>query len=209
MAKSFFEKLKKGMGIEFPIEKESEMEEKMELKEIKIENQDKEGEEKIIKKTRKKAIRKKPKKKMVTHKTVKPRISKKEILKIKQIGADAPEQKDDWLVPEGQLSVDVYQTKSELIIQSAIAGINPESLNIVLENDVITIRGNRKKPIEEQGDYFIKECYWGTFSREIILPVEIDPSRAKASMKQGVLIIKIPKIFREKKRKISVKNIGE
>lgn len=217
MAKSFFEKLKKGMGIELPVEGELE-EQEVEVREIEIENQDEEKEERIIKKTKKKAIRKKPKKKTVAEKPqvktkklgmkaklVKPKISKKEILKT----TDAPEQKEDWLVPEGQLSIDVYQTKSELIIQSAIAGIRSEELDIVLESDVITIRGNRKKPIEEQGDYFTKECYWGIFSREIILPVEVDPNRAKASMKEGILVIRIPKIFREKKRKISVKKIGE
>lgn len=201
MAKSFFEKLKKGMGIELPVEEELK-EEEIKVKEIEIENQDyNEEKQRIIKKTRKKAIRKKPKKKMVARQI----ISKKEILKT----TDAPEQKDDWLVPEGQLSIDVYQTKDELIIQSAIAGIKSESLDIALEGDVITIKGNRKKPIEEQGDYFTKECYWGKFSREIILPVETDPNRAKASMKQGILIIRIPKILREKKRKISIKNIGE
>ncbi len=200
MAKSFFEKLKKGMGIKLPIEEELEME----VKEIEIENQD-EKEEKLIKKTRKKSIRKKPKKKMVARQI----ISKKEIFKIKQIKDDAPDQKEDWLVPEGQLLIDVYQTKNELVIQSAIAGIKPEELNIVLESDVITVRGNRKKPIEEQGDYFTKECYWGTFSRKVILPVEVDLNHAKTSMKEGILTIRIPKIFREKKRKISVKNIGE
>ncbi len=206
MAKSFFEKLKKGMGIELPVE-ELEKEQEMEVRKIENENQNKE-EKKVIKKTRKKVIRKKPKKKIVTHQ-IKPRIRKKEILKIKQIKDDAPEQKEDWLMPEGQLLIDVYQTKNELVIQSAIAGIKPEELNIVFESDVITIRGNRKKPIEEQGDYFTKECYWGRFSRKVILPVEINPNRAKISMKGGILVIRIPKIFREKKRKILVKKISE
>lgn len=206
MAKSFFEKLKKGMGIELPVE-ELEKEQEMEVRKIENENQNKE-EKKVIKKTRKKVIRKKPKKKIVARQ-IKPRIRKKEILKIRQIKDDAPEQKEDWLMPEGQLLIDVYQTKNELVIQSAIAGIKPEELNIVFESDVITIRGNRKKPIQEQGDYFTKECYWGTFSREIILPVEVDPNRAKASMKEGILVIRIPKIFRQKKRKILVKKIGE
>ncbi len=211
MAKSFFEKLKKGMGIELPAEEELEKEQEMEIREIEIENQDNPAFAEATVGKGEKVVKKKQKKKKLDLKTklLKPRINKKEIFKTKQIEPDAPEQKEDWLATEGQLSIDVYQTKDELVIQSAIAGIKSEELDIVLESDVITIRGTRKKPIEEQGDYFTKECYWGTFSREIILPVEVDPNRAKASMKEGVLTIRIPKIFREKKRKISVKKFGE
>ncbi len=209
MAKSFFEKLKKGMGIELPIEEEleeeEEKEEKMQVREIEIENEDDddEEEEKIVRKTSKKKLKKK-----IAHRKLKPKINKKEILKTKEIDPDAPEQKEDWLVSEGQLSIDVYQTKDELVIQSAIAGIKSESLDIALEGDVITIKGSRKKPIEEEADYFTQECHWGKFSREIILPVETDPNLAKASMKEGILTIRIPKIFREKKRKISVKELS-
>jgi HSP20 family protein len=119
------------------------------------------------------------------------------------------EEKEDWLVPEGQLSVDVYQTKEELVIQSAIAGIRPDALDISLEGDVVTIRGKREKPNNEEGDYFTQECYWGQFSRDVILPVDVDPNRVKAEMKDGILTIRIPKIFREKKRKILVKKLNE
>ena len=112
---------------------------------------------------------------------------------------------DVWLKAEGQLMVDVYQTESELVIQSAIAGVKLEDLNISIEGDLITIRGERKKPIEEDGDYFSQECYWGKFSRQIILPVETDPTRINATLKQGVLLIRIPKIERKKKRKITIK----
>jgi len=206
MAKSFFEKLKKGMGIELPVEEP----EKVEIQEIEVEDGDEEEvEEKVIQKTKKRLSKKKSQKKVA-----KRRISKKEILKTKKIEGDMveekSEEKEDWFVPEGQLSIDVYQTKNELVIQSAIAGIKTESLDIALEGDVITVKGSRKKPqIEEEADYFTQECHWGKFSREIILPVETDPNRAKASMKEGILTIRIPKIFREKKRKISVKKIGE
>ena len=107
---------------------------------------------------------------------------------------------------EGQLAVDVYQTDAELVIQSTIAGVKTENLDISIEADTVLIRGNRQEP-EEQGEknYFYQECYWGPFSRQIILPEETDPSRAEAVMKEGVLTIRIPKIEREKKRKITVK----
>lgn len=116
------------------------------------------------------------------------------------------ESKEKWFTPEGQLAIDVYQTERELIIQSAIAGIKPEDLDISIEGDKVTIKGKREKPTEkEERNYFYQECYWGPFSREIILPVEVDPSRAEASFEEGVLTIRIPKIEREKKRKIEVK----
>jgi len=105
---------------------------------------------------------------------------------------------------EGQLTIDVYQTENDLVIQSAIAGVKPENLDISIERDIIIIKGSREKSTGENGDYFIRECFWGPFSREVILPAEVDPSRAKASFKEGILTIRMPKIEREKKRKISI-----
>ncbi len=108
--------------------------------------------------------------------------------------------------PEGQLTVDVYQTDKEIVIQSAVAGIEPDDLDIIIENDMVAIRGNREKLFEEKKrNYFYQECYWGQFSREIILPEEVDNSRAQATMKKGILTIRIPKIESKKKRKINVK----
>ncbi|HEB46809.1 MAG TPA: Hsp20/alpha crystallin family protein, partial [Candidatus Nealsonbacteria bacterium] len=111
-----------------------------------------------------------------------------------------------WPKQEGQLAIDVYQTDSYIVIQAPIAGIRKEDLDISIENDVVIIRGDRKKPSEaEEKKYFYQECYWGPFSREIILPDEGDPSRAEASMKEGILTLKIPRIQREKTRKIKIK----
>ena len=106
---------------------------------------------------------------------------------------------------EGQLAIDVFQTENYLIIQSAIAGIKANDLDINIEKDIISIRGKRERQFDEKGDYFIQECFWGPFSREIILPVEVDPNFAEAGMKEGVLTIKLPKIQKEKRRKIVIK----
>jgi len=107
---------------------------------------------------------------------------------------------------EGQLTVDVYQTEKELVIQSAVAGIKLKDLDISIERDRLTIRGKREKPVEsEKVNYFYQECYWGPFSREIILPAEVNPSRAQATFKEGILTIRMPKVEREKERKIEVK----
>jgi HSP20 family protein len=115
------------------------------------------------------------------------------------------EVEEKWLEAEGELAIDVYQTENEVVIQSAIAGVRPENLDIAIERDILTIRGNREKPFEESGDYFTQECYWGPFSREVVMPVEVDPERVEATMKDGILTIRIPKMLREKLRKIKVR----
>lgn len=108
---------------------------------------------------------------------------------------------------EGELATDVYQTKKEIVIQSAIAGIKAEDLDISVENDVVEIKGEREAlyPNEEK-NYFYQECYWGSFRRRIILPEEVDNSKATAELKQGILVIRIPKIQKNQKRKIAVKS---
>jgi len=105
----------------------------------------------------------------------------------------------------GEIPIDLYQTEDELVIRAPIAGTKMEDLDISIEGDVIIINGKREEP-EEEGkiDYFTKECYFGPFSRKIISPVEIDPSQAKAKIKEGILIVRIPKIKKEKKVKVKI-----
>lgn len=119
----------------------------------------------------------------------------------------AKTQEDDWFEPEGELAVDVYETGDEITIQATIAGVNPDDLDVSIENDVVTITGERTNTEEEEGkNYFYQECFWGAFSRQIILPSEVDGSRAEASMKNGVFTLKIPKIERKKLRKVKVRS---
>ncbi len=190
----FLEKLKKGMNIEeLPEEKSSVV-----LATAKTKPGKRKKTQKIeVNPVRDFENREKPKKEHVSNGVKKEKTEKKKI--------EAGEEKK-WFESEGQLTVDVYQTDKEIIIQSAIAGIEPENLDITIENDLVIIKGNReKKFIEEKKNYFYQECYWGRFSREIILPAEVDGSRAKATMEKGVLTIRMPKIEREKKRKITVR----
>lgn len=115
-------------------------------------------------------------------------------------------EKESWLDGEGQLAVDVFQTENDLVIQAPIAGMKVEDLDVIIEEEVVTIKGSRKNPfLEKAAGYFIEECYWGPFSRKIILPLDADGARADASMKDGILVIRIPKILREKKRKVSIR----
>ena len=112
-----------------------------------------------------------------------------------------------WFQTEGKLTIDVYETNSSIVIQTAIAGVKPEDFDISIENDMLEIRGVRKKPEEgkDKKNYFFQECYWGPFSRKFVLPKEVDNSRAQASIKEGVLTIKMPKLERERKRKIRLR----
>ncbi|MDD4931095.1 MAG: Hsp20/alpha crystallin family protein [Candidatus Colwellbacteria bacterium] len=108
---------------------------------------------------------------------------------------------------EGQLTIDVYQTDEEIVIESTIAGVEPDELDIDISSESVTVRGERHKT-ETVADenYLYQECYWGKFSRSIILPQEVDPDKAKADFKNGILKIRLPKIAKGKTRKLKIKN---
>ncbi len=117
----------------------------------------------------------------------------------------------NWMeeeVEEAELTVDVYQTPTDIIVQTMVAGVKPEDLELTIARDMITIRGKREesRTIDED-NYFTKELYWGTFSRTILLPQEVDPEEAEATEKHGLLTIKLPKIDKEKKTSVKVKSI--
>jgi len=115
------------------------------------------------------------------------------------------EAKSEWKSAEGQLAIDVYETEDDLVLQTAIAGMDAESLDISIEKDLLIVRGERKNPAKEsKKNYFVQECFFGLFSREVILPREIDPGHTKAAMEEGILTIRMPKIERDKKRKIII-----
>lgn len=107
---------------------------------------------------------------------------------------------------EGQLTIDVYQTPSDIVVESPIAGVNPDDLDISITNEGVTIRGRRERVerVREE-DYFYQECYWGRFSRSIVLPQEVDAENAEATIKNGVLVIRLPKINRQKSKKLKVR----
>lgn len=231
---NFFEKLKKGMGTtEKPaLEKEEEMEDEIKKDESSLPDKTDTEAEEVQEKTEieeKEMKNEKETEEPVAKKARKPRKTKKEVPEFKvetlptesktslAIQTETTEKEDSkesekkkgrrWLSfgeEEGQLTIDVYQTENDLVIQTAVAGVKPEDLDVSIERDVVTIKGGREKQYQEKGDYFIQECFWGTFSRQIILPAEVDPSRAKASFKEGVLTIRMPKIKREKKVKINI-----
>lgn len=109
---------------------------------------------------------------------------------------------------EAELTVDVYQTQNDIVVQTMAAGVKPEDLEITIGRDMVTIRGKREesRTVNEE-NYFSKELYWGKFSRTILLPQEVEPEEAEAHEKHGLITIKIPKVDKEKKTNLKVKSI--
>jgi len=118
---------------------------------------------------------------------------------------------NDWMGEENdelELTVDVYQTPTDIILQTMVAGVKPEDLELTIARDMITIRGKREenRNIDEE-NYFIKELYWGKFSRTILLPQEVEPEEVEATERHGLLTIKIQKVDKEKRTSIRVKSL--
>lgn len=117
---------------------------------------------------------------------------------------------DPWreTEPEGELSLDVYQTPSEIIVHTFVAGVKPEDLEINITRDMLTIRGKREETrTVHDDDYFSRELYWGAFARTVSLPAEVEPEEAEAIERHGLLTIKLPKIDKHKKSQVKVKSV--
>ncbi len=106
---------------------------------------------------------------------------------------------------EGQLTVDVYHTDKEIVIRSIVGGANSQDIDVNINNDTVTIKGMRKIPEDTAPEnYYYKECFWGAFSRSIILPGDVDAEKAEASVKNGILIVRLPWAEKVKSKKIQV-----
>ncbi len=113
---------------------------------------------------------------------------------------------DDMPMNEGQLPVDVHQTTSDIIIRAFVAGVRPDELNISISRDMVEIEGSRMEREQIAGpDYFTRELFWGSFSRTIMLPQEVDVESSSASAKDGLLTIILPKLDKAKQTKLRVK----
>ncbi len=121
------------------------------------------------------------------------------------------QERDNWMeeeAEEGQLTVDVYQTQNDIYVETMVAGVRPEDLHITITRDMITIRGKREQArVVNDEDFFARELYWGSFSRTISLPAEVETEEAEATEKHGLLIIKLPKINKDKQTNLRVKSV--
>lgn len=125
-----------------------------------------------------------------------------------QTQQDDEDKPDDWLeeteVP-GQLAVDVYQTKEDIFIVAPVPGVSKADLDLSIVESTLTVRGSRKGSKDiRTSDYFVQECYWGEFSRSIILPVQVKEEEAEAELKDGMLTVKVPKAEQDKVKKIDI-----
>ena len=116
-----------------------------------------------------------------------------------------------WIEEENEeleLAVDVYQTPTDIILQTMVAGVKPEDLDLTVTRDMINIKGKREENrIVDEENYFVKELYWGKFSRTVVLPQEVEPEEVEATEKHGLLTIKIQKVDKEKRNNIKVKSV--
>lgn len=107
---------------------------------------------------------------------------------------------------DGQLAIDVYQDDDYVVIKSIVGGVRPEDLDLSVTSDMVTIKGSRERADEVSEDnYYYQECFWGSFSRSVILPCDIKTDQVEASMKNGILTIKMPKVEKNSATKISVR----
>lgn len=130
-------------------------------------------------------------------------------IKIEENSIKSPKkpQKNEEEQMGGQLAIDLYEDDESFVIQSTIAGLKPDEIDIQVDDNIITIKGERANPVYhiiENKNMLLQECYWGFFKREIMLPSKIDPDNIKASFKNGVLTIIVPKAEQKKKRKILI-----
>jgi HSP20 family molecular chaperone IbpA len=109
---------------------------------------------------------------------------------------------------DAELTVDVYQTADMIVVKAMIAGVRPEDLDVSITRDLVTIRGTREEErVADEDDFFVRELYWGSFSRAITLPEEIDVDEAEAVEKHGLLILKLPKLDKKRQSKLKVKTV--
>lgn len=108
---------------------------------------------------------------------------------------------------DGELMVDVFQTHNDIIIKTMVPGVRPEDLDINITRDMVTIKCRREtERTVGDSDYFHRELYWGGFSRTVVLPQEIDIDSVEATEKHGLLILKLPKLDKNRQAKVKVKN---
>jgi len=120
----------------------------------------------------------------------------------------APAANDEWDEEEavpGQLAVDVYETKEKLIVKGRVAGVNKSDLDVSISDNTLTVKGTLSAGNEEGVEnYFLQECYWGEFSRSIVLPVPVKEEEIEAVLKDGVLTISFAKVKQDTVKKIEV-----
>jgi HSP20 family protein len=104
------------------------------------------------------------------------------------------------------LALDMYETDNDVVIEATVPGIKPEEIDVQVTGNVLTIKGERKEEKkEEKASYIYQERSYGSFSRSVTLPTEVDVDNAAAEFEQGVLTLTLPKSETVKPKSIKVK----
>ncbi|MEK7642140.1 MAG: Hsp20/alpha crystallin family protein [Patescibacteria group bacterium] len=131
-----------------------------------------------------------------------------EVKPVKKSSDESSSWVDEESDKDAELTVDVYQTADMIVVKAMIAGVRPEDLDVSITRDLVTIRGTREEErTANDDDFFVRELYWGSFSRAIQLPEEIDVDEAEAVEKHGLLILKLPKLDKKRQSKLKVKTV--
>lgn len=108
----------------------------------------------------------------------------------------------------GHLAIDLYEKNNKYYVVTPIAGVQPEDIELELNEDFVIIKGNRRsETTQAKENYIFQECYWGTFSRQINFPSPIDPDQAEAAFKDGMLYITAPKVKSTQTRTLKIKTL--
>jgi HSP20 family protein len=117
---------------------------------------------------------------------------------------EADAEYDEAGVP-GQLALDVYETADKLIIKARTAGVNKHDLDVSIADGILTISGTLSSGDDTAAtQWHVQECYWGEFSRTLVLPVQVKEDEVEAVLKDGVLTISFNKVQQEQARKIQI-----
>ncbi|MCL1876631.1 Hsp20/alpha crystallin family protein [Candidatus Saccharibacteria bacterium] len=112
---------------------------------------------------------------------------------------------DDYVTVPGQLAVDVYETAEKLVVKARTAGVSKNDLDVSIADGVLTISGTLSSNDDSGATHWhIQECYWGEFSRTLVLPVAVKEDEVEATLKDGVLTVSFSKVKQEQVKKISI-----
>jgi HSP20 family protein len=102
-------------------------------------------------------------------------------------------------------SLDVAETEDDIVVRAEVPGMDPDDINISLTGDMLTIMGEKKPDKEKEEDYHVMERNYGTFTRSVRIPGEVQSDKITATYRNGILKIVLPKSEKAKKKEIKIK----
>jgi HSP20 family protein len=117
-----------------------------------------------------------------------------------------PQRGDFWEEARWLPAADVAETMNEIVVNLEIPGMDPKEFDVSLKEGTLTIKGEKKQgKVEEEENYHLVERRYGTFTRSIQLPQEVESDKISASYKDGILKVTLPKSEAAKKKEIKIK----